>query len=329
MKKTEHLYRNPGPALTRSELKSHADDWLLDGEVRQLSKNTLSSRRLLIGKLLWFMEEKGHERFGTPEIRAFLAYINTGHESEEGRWGEPRRKDKVRPRTSHTYFSLMRTFCSWLVSEEVLEASPMEKLRPPVVRADQVQPFTTSQLESLLGAAKRSKHPRRDTAILLFLLDTGCRASELCSLKVEDLDLQGRRCTVMGKGNKSRSLFFGRDTTKALWNYLKEERHEQGDSLFLADRGERAGEPLTRSGLLQLIERLGKAAGLDTCRCSPHTFRHTFAIEFLRGGGNVFSLKELLGHTTLSMVNRYVALAQADIQNQHRQFSPADRLMRN
>jgi site-specific recombinase XerD len=85
---------------------------------------------------------------------------------------------------------------------------------------------------------------------------------------------------------------------------------------------------LTRSGLLQLIRRLGKAAKIEACRCSPHTFRHTFAVEFLRAGGNVFTLKELLGHTTLTMTQRYVAIAQADIESQHRRFSPADRLKR-
>lgn len=86
---------------------------------------------------------------------------------------------------------------------------------------------------------------------------------------------------------------------------------------------------MKRSGLLQLIRRLGRKAGIQATRCSPHTFRNTFAVEFLRGGGNLFSLQQLLGHSSLSMTNRYVALAQGDIENQHRQFSPADRLARS
>jgi integrase/recombinase XerD len=85
---------------------------------------------------------------------------------------------------------------------------------------------------------------------------------------------------------------------------------------------------LTRRGLYQLVKRLGKRAGLQSARCSPHTFRHTFVAQFLREGGSTFTLKEMLGHTSLHMTNRYVALAQADIQNQHRQFSPGDRLKR-
>jgi len=158
----------------------------------------------------------------------------------------------------------------------------MEKLRPPVNRPDQIQPFTEEQIDALLAAAKRSQHPRRDEAIVLFLLDTGVRASELCNLRMKDMDLQGRRCTVVGKGNKTRSIYFGRNTTKALWQYLKENPREEDESVFTSDRGTRAGEPLTRSGLLQLMMRLGKAAKIEATRCSSHTWRHTFAVTFLK-----------------------------------------------
>jgi integrase/recombinase XerD len=115
---------------------------------------------------------------------------------------------------------------------------------------------------------------------------------------------------------------FQKTTARALWNYLREEEREPNDPLFLSERGEQ----LTRSGLLQLIERLGSTARITAARCSPHTFRHTFSVEFLRAGGNVFSLQQMLGHTALHMTNRYVTLAQADIENQHRQYSPVERL---
>lgn len=197
----------------------------------------------------------------------------------------------------------------------------------PVARADQVQPFTRDQVEALLSAARRSKQRRRDEAILYFLFDTGVRASELCSLKMSDLDLGGRRCTILGKGNKRRTLCLGR--TKALGQYLRGQQRDERDTAFLDSRGTRAGEPSTRSGLLQLIRRLGRAAGIQAARCSPHTFRHTFAMEFLRAGAHLFTLQQLLGHTTLSMSQKYVALAQAEIESQHRQFLPADRLKRS
>ena len=154
------------------------------------------------------------------------------------------------------------------------------------------------------------------------------RASELCALRKCDLDMSLGRATVMGKGQKQRTVFLGRTTLKTLWQYLREQKRDDKDPIFLSDRGGMAGESLTRSGLLQLIERLGIAAGIKQVRCSPHTFRHTFAVDFLRNGGNSFSLQQLLGHCDMHMTARYVNVAQADIENQHRRYSPADRIKR-
>lgn len=161
----------------------------------------------------------------------------------------------------------------------------------------------------------------------MLLLDSGLRASELCSLRVTDLDQTNRSCRVLGKGNKYRTVRFGASSARVLWQYLREtsaERESTDTPVFLSDRGANTGGAMTRSGLLQLIERLGEAAGISTARCSPHTF----AVSFLRNGGHVFALKEMLGHTSLTICNRYVALANADIEQQHKQYSPADRLFR-
>jgi site-specific recombinase XerD len=83
---------------------------------------------------------------------------------------------------------------------------------------------------------------------------------------------------------------------------------------------------MTREGTLQMVRRWGRCAGFSRSRLSPHTFRHTFAVTFLRLGGDVFTLKAILGHESLTMVNRYVALAQADVMRKHAQFSPLGNL---
>ena len=94
----------------------------------------------------------------------------------------------------------------------------------------------------------------------------------------------------------------------------------------MAVGGHRFGERLNESGLGQLVRSLGQIAGVKGVRCSPHTFRHTFAIEYLRAGGDPLSLMTLLGHTDLKMTNRYVAFATADVKRKHRQFSPVERM---
>jgi site-specific recombinase XerD len=318
--------KTAGCSLDVDDLQQGIESWLLDGQIRQLSRHTLVCRRFLTDKLLWFLREEDIPVCDKRALQRFFAYVITAHESPQGRWGNPREREPVRPRTAANYFRWLRTLFRFLVAEGMLEQSPMEGMRPAAHQNDQVQPFAPEQVAALIAAAKRSRHPRRNEAVLLFLLDTGVRADELCRLKMSEVDLAGKRALVLGKGGKKRTVYIGGATTRAVLQYLREQGREPRQPLFLADGGRREGEALTPSGLLKLITRLGQAARIEATRCSPHTFRHTFAIEFLRAGGNMFTLKELLGHTTLTMVNRYVALAQADIENQHRQFSPVDRM---
>lgn len=326
MQKTALLLAKTDASVSVENLRRYAEYWHMDCDIRQLSWRTIKNRKFTINQLLQFLESKGYNHCGLLELKQYFSYVSTGHEDPNGRWGNAHLTKRVRPRTVQTYYITLRTFFRYLEAEGVIEASPVESIKLPVCRPDQVQPFTQEQVNALLQASRRSAHPRRNEAIILFLLDSGVRASELCALRMSDLDMEGHRCRVLGKGNKHRSVYFGRATAKVLWQYLREEERADDSWVFMSDRGTKAREALTRYGLLQLIHRLGKKAGIQSARCSPHTFRHTFAVEFLRAGGNVFTLKELLGHTSLTIVNKYVALAQADIENQHRQFSPADRL---
>ena len=325
MQKTALPFQKSSLGIDLQTLRQSRDSWLLDGEIRQHSKATLENRRLILEKLLWFLDEKSYETCGLAELRQFLAYLGRSND-EGGRWGNPQVTRAALPSTVQTYYRHLRTFFAWMVTDGIIEVSPMDNLRTPLARADQIQPFTSKQIDQLLIAARQSNHAKRDEAIVLFLLDTGVRASELCGIKMGDIDLQSRRCTIHGKGNKSRSIYFGRGTSKAICQYLKATTRRQDDFLFVSDRGEDGPEPLTRSGLAQIIRRLGRVAEIEATRCSPHTFRHSFSIEFLRAGGIQFALMSLLGHTDLKMTARYVHLAQADVEHQHRQFSPVDRL---
>jgi len=324
MQKSTASFSKSNSSIPASQLTRYAQGWLLDGEIRQHSPQTLAIRRLLVGKLQWFLNEQQATECGVFELRQFFAHISTAHANDNGRWGNAKRTRQVRPKTVKTYHNHLRPLFHWLIQEGILESSPMDAISPPIARADQIQPFSERQVEALMVAANKTTHKKRDTAIVYFLLDTGVRASELCDLKLSNLDMGTRRAVVLGKGNKQRSVYFGRTTAKALWNYLREDERESDSAVFQSDRGNGTGEALTRSGLLQLIERLGVIAQIEAVRCSPHTFRHTFAVTFLRNGGNVFTLQQMLGHTNLAMTNRYVAVSQGDIERQHRQFSPVD-----
>lgn len=266
--------------ISVAELTRHAQDWLYDGEYRNHSPRTIEAKRDVVKKLLWFLEHRQYSTCGTPELRQFLAYITTGHLEPGGRWGNPHMTRAVTPRTVASYYVYLQGLFRWLVAEEAIEASPLERIAKPVLRSQPVQGFTPEQLQALMAAARRSVHPRRDEAIVLFLLDTVVRVSELCALRLCDLDLTARQCQVMGKGGKRRNVYLGRTCSKALYTYLREYLRAPDEPVFLSERGGRSGERLTRSGVFQLIERLGREAKIQLTKCSRIFFATLFAFRF-------------------------------------------------
>ena len=167
---------------------------------------------------------------------------------------------------------------------------------------------------------------RRDRALILFLLDTGLRASELCALSVGDVDLKTGQVDVKhgqnggAKGGKGRVVYLGKTARRSLWRYLasRADGADQDAPLFVGKLHRRMNKGVLR----QLVARLGEKAGV--AHAHPHRFRHTFALTYLRSGGDVFTLQSLLGHRTLEMVQHYARIAQIDIEQAHRRASPVD-----
>jgi site-specific recombinase XerD len=241
------------------------------------------------------------DAIGGPELRAWLLELRA----------------TLAPESIAGYVRGLKAFGNWCAAEEVAAAAGFRALRRPKVPRRLIAPFSDPELRSLLALADE-----RERALALVLLDTGLRLSELASLRVGDVRPDGT-LHVMGKGAKERIVPIGASARRALIRYLATRAVvAPGDSLFCG----RWGPPLSARGIQLAIARLGRRAAVRT-RCSPHTFRHTFARGYLVNGGDVFSLQQILGHATLDMVRRYVSLSEADLVARHRTASPADRLV--
>lgn len=132
------------------------------------------------------------------------------------------------------------------------------------------------------------------------------------------MDAKNQRIKVMGKGSKERMVRLSANTTKAIWHYLTTRPEAASTEPLFSNHAETSH--ITRRNLLTLLSRIGALAGVKDVH--PHRFRHTFAIEFLRNGGNIYALQEILGHASLDMCKRYLTLAQADAEAAHKIASP-------
>jgi len=233
-------------------------------------------------------------------------------------------------KNAHTGLS---AFFTWLERDYNIPHAIRGHIPSPKANPPEIIPLTKRDMRDLLSACNRNAPNRhspsgqlrstrfRDRAIVLFLVDTGVRASELCDLNIGDMDKETGAVQVRhGKGDKPRTVYIGAVTREAIWCYLsKRKLKDVDDPLFATTkRG-----PMDRNALRKMLVSAGKRAEI-TERVTPHRLRHTFAITYLRNGGDIFTLQRILGHSTLDMVWRYLAIAQVDLASAHRKASPAD-----
>jgi site-specific recombinase XerD len=204
----------------------------------------------------------------------------------------------------------------------------MAKIKVAKQQPKVITPYTTEEIKRMLAVCDYDYGHNakflgsRNQAIILVLLDTGVRLSELAGMRYGDIDNKTGHIKVLGKGNKERVVRVGKTTQKALWRYLVYRPQNGRQELWLSQEG----KPLGSAGVQSLIKRLKERAGIRGAG-SIHRFRHTFALNFLRADRNVFNLQYLLGHSDLDMVRRYTsALGMEDALRAHEKASPADLL---
>ena len=189
-----------------------------------------------------------------------------------------------------------------------------------------IEPLTYAEVDQLISYQNPlTAIGCRNVAILILLLDTGIRLNKLCCLKFEDAHVEEGYLKVMGKGGKERVVPMGTSTQKIFWRYVIHFRPESLDPddnyLFLT----LDGKPLKANAVKLLINRWGKKAGVP--KLHTHLCRHTFATNFLiYNCGDVFRLQQMLGHTSLEMVRRYVHYASAQALLNSKTISPVDRM---
>ncbi len=311
-------------ALTLTELIS-----------RFLSRHDLSEKgrayyRNILSNLDWFARKNGWPEPGgitRDHFRDFIDYVAT----KKNRWPQGARGTykAATPATVYHYTKAAKTLFNWAEQEEYLHENPIArlKMRPPQYK--EVQPYTDDEVRAMLQVCEDDIKfgfrylGVRNKAIISLFISTGLRLEELCNIHLDDFDPRLQQLRVLGKGHKERVVPINGEAKKALRRYL-EVRPPQGEALWLTNDG----PPMTSHGVKAMISRLKRRAGV-TSGGGAHRFRHYFATRYLEAGGDLNSLRLLLGHATLAMVLRYsrfVSVTRA--LSQHVQFDPLDRLVK-
>jgi integrase/recombinase XerD len=280
-------------------LETAIEQFFLAKRAQRLSEHTLEGYRYNLDRFVAYIGKDTRLASITPShIRAYLASLNP----------------ELSAKSVLNIHVTLSSLWTWAVGDGLVREQIVRKVTPPKPEERLIHPLAEDEIKRLLAEATK-RDPKRNRAIILVLLDTGLRASELCDLKIGDL--QGTYVRVMGKGNKERQLPLSPGVLHALLDYLATRHKATRKSPLFVVKGDK---PMSRWTLLKWLHRAGIRAGLGNVH--PHRFRHTFATVFLRNGGDALSLQRLLGHSSLDMVKIYVDLAQGDLEMIHRRASP-------
>jgi integrase/recombinase XerD len=318
------------------KIKIATTGFFLSLRARGYSPATIVLYRYVLDTLTDFLDNPEVNKIRLTDLERYFVYLRDEY--------QPTRKSgdtsPLSGSTLQNHWKGIRAFFSWAVDELRLKSRPDMRLRLPKNNPKVIIPLSQDEVKLLLKAAERTKQvvpsnrrpftmrrptADRDSVILHMLLDTGVRVGELARMTVEDVNLQTGEVIVTpygesGQKTKSRAVFLGKSTLRVLWLYLANRGNPEPEEPLLLSRH---GHPMSINSIRLLLADMGKRAGVANVH--PHRFRHTFAIEFLRNEGDVFSLQRILGHSNLETVEKYLKLAQADTKNAHKRASPADR----
>lgn len=292
--------------------------YLINLSARHLSPNTVNDYTNTLNKLSSYIGSGTPvSDIGIDQINAFLASFTD-----------------LSNKTLSNYHSTLSTFFDWMIINKIISDNPVKYVHRAKPERRVIDPLPEEEIKLLLDSVTYSKpyarpgkktcrnklpNAERNQAIILFFLDNGARVSELCDLQLKDLDLKQLRAFVMGKGSKERYVPFSPRTSQAIWKY-----HTKRGDLYPEDFvfSTEDNHQLDRNYILKMLTHTSKKAGIS--HVHPHRLRHTFAVNYLRAGGDIFTLQMILGHEHLEMVRHYSRLAQSDIKRAHRRASPVE-----
>ncbi len=296
-----------------SDVDREIDAFLVDCQARALSPGTVRFYTQKLAHLRAYLSAQHLptvQSLTAPLLRRMLLDFSQSHN----------------PGGTHGLYRATKAFLRWYEREVEPEGwrNPVERVQAPKVPHEVLEPVSIADVQKMLATCRgRSAIALRDRALLLFLLDTGCRASEVIAMNIGDVEFRSGTVLVRkGKGGKFRTVFVGAKARRSLSAYLRTRRDAEGGApLYCGLHGER----LHYETLRDVIRRRAEDAGI--LPPTLHSFRRAFALLSLRNGVDVYSLQRLMGHADLSVLRRYLAQTEDDLRAAHERTGPVDSLL--
>jgi integrase/recombinase XerD len=287
------------------------------------SQRTIEAVTAAAGKFDSFLGGDINPKDITAEnLRGYILHLQ-----ESSRWlGHPTIKGNhgnLSPSTVAHHVRHIKAFWAWLHSEGFIKRNPLAQVKTPKETSKAVTPLSPAEVTHLIKIIpQNTPQGYRDRCIIVCLYGTLLRISELLNLPLSNVNLTSGQITVVGKGDRERSVFLSPKVYKALFKYYSRWRPNTESSYFFVHED---GRKLNRFYFEHRMEAYTRKANL-TKPCTPHVLRYSGTIELLRNGCDPYTLQQILGHTSMEMTRRYLKIANSDIERSLKSFSPAERL---
>lgn len=287
--------------------KKYIDDFIMYLKIeRKLSKNTLSSYE---EDLMLFNEFIKKDLLKLKQVD-FVDYLT---------------KNNFKPTSKNRKISAFRNFYKYLEINELINENPTENLNNLKTNKKLPKYLTEEEINKLLNFKCNTKYDYRNKAMIELMYATGMRVSELCDLKVSDVDLHNSLLRCITKGNKERIMPFGEIANIYLELYINNYRDlflkkKKSEYLFLNNKGSK----ITRQGFYINLEQIKKVTGIKK-DLNPHMIRHSFATHLLMHGADLRSVQELLGHEDIKTTQIYTHLSNKYLKESYKNFFPRNK----
>jgi site-specific recombinase XerD len=292
-----------------SDLSDSYDQFVFSRSIGNCSKGTIRFYRDKKNVIVSWFSDHGYTDLVdlTPnDIRQFLSDYRSGH-TDPG---------------TFKIFAVFRTFLNWYWDEYDLQIrNPITKIKMARKESEPKAGITLQEIEAMLKAAETTEFPERDRTIVLMLADTGIRKTGFCSLRFKDLDLDRGEIRVYGKNQKWSTKQLGTNARKALRKYVSMiEDYKPDDLIWLT----RDGEPLTQSGVREILRRLQRVNGIEKTH-EFHAFRRFYGLSLYNETHDIYFVSRMLDHSNIEVTKRYLDIKQEDDLAKASKLSPMDK----